>query len=195
MTMAKSSIQQLEKPVREELDRLIRDGYTLDSIIAKLRELGDEDTSRSAVGRYAKKARDNMRRYEDAQQVAGVWIKRLEDDPKGDVGKLVAEMLKTVSFVTIDHMLESVDDVDKDGKTKPPATPQEIMYLAKAIKELEQSGAINFKKEVETRKELEARAKKVATETATELKAAGLGADAIAVIKDKIMGITKKHVA
>ena len=50
----KSTIIRLPPEIRAEVDRLIREGAaTTDEIVAALRELGAE-TSRSAVGRYAK---------------------------------------------------------------------------------------------------------------------------------------------
>lgn len=188
----KSTIELLEPVLRQAIDGLLRKGKTLDQILDHLAELGAEDAvSRSALGRYAKRTKKNWERFQEAQKVAGVWIKKLDEDPHGDVGKLVAEMLKTVSFVTIDQMLEN--DKDEDGNDQAPATPQEIMFLAKAIKDLETAGATSLKRELAVREEIERQAKKVATQTEKTLKEQGLSDDTVQLIKSNILGISNKR--
>ena len=190
--MRKSTIEQLEPELKQAIDGLLRNGKTLDQIIEHLAQLGADDAvSRSALGRYAKRTKQNWQRYQEAQQVAGVWVKKLEEDPHGDVGKLVAEMLKTLSFVTIDQLLDIKED--EDGNDQPPATPQEIMFLAKAIKDLETAGATSLKRELAVREEVDRRAKKVASQTEATLKDAGLSEDTVQLIKSNILGIGKKN--
>ncbi len=99
--------------------------------------VGEDAPSRSAVGRYVKNANDQMRRYQEAQEVAKVWIAKMGNEPEGDVGRLLAEMLRTVAFQVIGSMDTDGDEVDAKS----------IMMLARGIKDLaaadKASGGIN----------------------------------------------------
>lgn len=117
-----SSITKLDPRVREVVDTAIREGRaTIDEILGLIKGLGGE-ASRSAVGRYKQAAETKMQRYREAQEVAKVWIGRLESDPDGDVGRLLPEMLRAVAY----QQLAGLDD-DVDSK--------EIALLARAIKD------------------------------------------------------------
>jgi len=119
----KSSITQLDARIRESVDRAIREERaTIDEIVCLIEDMGGKAT-RSAVGRYKKNAEAQMMQYREAQEVAKVWIGKLEEDPDGDVGRLLSEMLRTVAFQTLGNMDEG-------------AKPADVMFLAKAIKEL-----------------------------------------------------------
>ena len=100
--MAKrSSITQLDPRVREAVDAAIREGRaTIDDLVVLIGSYG-ATASRSSVGRYVKNATAQLNRYREAQEVAKVWIGKLADDPQSDVGRLLAEMLRTVAFQQI----------------------------------------------------------------------------------------------
>ena len=69
----KSSVQRLDVRLRSAVDELLRDGrHTLDDILAHLATIngGAAPVSRSALGRYAQRAEEQMRRYREAQEVA-----------------------------------------------------------------------------------------------------------------------------
>lgn len=136
-----SSIDRLPRQLRDLCLRLIRDGATIHQITDKLNEL-DADVSKSAVGRYVKSAREQMRRYREAQEVAGAWVAQLGENPQGDVGALLAEMLKTVAFQTLGSMGDA--QADEDGKGAPK--PMDIMLLAKAIRDLEATSKANIER-------------------------------------------------
>lgn len=122
-----SSVARLEDPLRSEVDRLVRAGWTIEDIRSQLASLGAK-ISHGAMGRYVKKARESMEIYKQGQEVARVWLDRLESDPQGDVGRLLPEMLRGIAFSTLSHMAEG----DKAKAVKP----MEVMLLAKAIKDL-----------------------------------------------------------
>lgn len=136
-----SSIDRLPRQLRDLCLRLIRDGATIHQITDKLNEL-DADVSKSAVGRYVKSAREQMHRYREAQEVAGAWVAQLGENPQGDVGALLAEMLKTVAFQTLGSMGDA--QADEDGKGAPK--PMDIMLLAKAIRDLEATSKANIER-------------------------------------------------
>ncbi len=124
----RSSIEQLPEPLQEEVNRLVRAGWKIDDIVEQLRSLG-ATVSRSAMGRYAKSARESMQVYREAQEVAKVWIEKLESEPQGDVARLLPEMLRALSFNVLSQM-------GQGGDTAEPVKPMDVMLLAKAIKDL-----------------------------------------------------------
>ncbi|CAG0909845.1 unnamed protein product, partial [Darwinula stevensoni] len=65
----KSTVAVLPEEVVTQINRLIRDGCTIDEILRALAPLGAE-VSRSAMGRYVKSARESMEKYRQAQEVA-----------------------------------------------------------------------------------------------------------------------------
>lgn len=146
----KSSVVTMDPAIREAVDAAIREGRaTISDIVALIRELGGS-VSKSAVGRYKQQAESQMQRYREAQEVAKVWIGRLEADPDGDVGRLLPEMLRAVAF-------QSLANLGDDGE---PVDSKEIALLARAIKDA--AGATKTSVEVERlRREMRAALAKV----------------------------------
>jgi hypothetical protein len=139
----RSSIVRLDPRVREAVDRLVReDRATIDQIVAAIEDLG-ADVSRSSVGRYVKGAREQLEKYRRAQEVAKVWIARMGEEPDGDVGRLLAEMLRTVAFQTI----SSLDDASEEGAP----SPGDIFFLAKSIRELAAADKTTADRELKVR--------------------------------------------
>lgn len=162
----KSSVQELDPRLREVLDALIREGrHTLDEILAKLAELndGNKPVSRSALGRYAQQAEQQMQRYREAQEVSKVWLAKLEAEPDGDVARLLPEMLRMVCFKTIGEM----DDREE------PAEAMEVMLLAKALDHLGKASGAHLAVELKMR-EVRKAAKAAAAEAKAEMKRGGV---------------------
>lgn len=178
----RSSLEALPKELQDALHRLIRDGRTIEEIREHLGALGAE-VSKSATGRYVKSARESMERYKQASSVAGQWVAQLGENPSGDVGTLLAEMLKTVAF----QMLVQVGDaVEEGGKGAPK--PMDVMLLAKAIRDLEATSKANIERREKIERAALERQAKVADK---EAKARGLSDDAWAAIRAKFLGIPK----
>ncbi len=174
----RSKISYLDKGLRDQVDALVRQGRTIEDIVGHLKEWGAE-VSRSSVGRYKKKYEDSLARYREAQEVAAVWVAKLGEDPNGDVGRLIAEMLKTVAFQTLAEM----------GDTEAAAKPQDIMRLAKAIKDLEGAGKLSLERELKIRKEMQGKMAKQAETVAQEM---GLTAERAAELRKKLAGVKVK---
>lgn len=121
----RSSVEQLEEPLQAEVNRLIREGWSIDGIVAELSKLGAA-VSRSAMGRYVKSARESMETYRQGQEVAKVWLDKLDSEPSGDVARLLPEMLRAVAFSTLSQI----------GEDSKPVKAMDVMLLAKAIKDL-----------------------------------------------------------
>lgn len=170
----KSSIAKLPEAVRSAVDAAIREGRaTIEEIVAMIREMGGS-ASASAVGRYKANAEEQMGRYREAQEVAKVWVERLGSEPEGDVARLLPEMLRTVAFGTIGSM---------DGES---AGPNEVMLLARAIKDLASADKLTAERILRVRREV---ADKAAVEAVKEAKRAGLSDEAAEAIKRKILGV------
>lgn len=146
----KSNISRMDPHIRESVDSAIRDGRaTIAEIVALVNSMGGV-TSMTAMGRYKQQAESQMQRYREAQEVAKVWIGRLEADPEGDVGRLLPEMLRAVAF-------QSLANLGEDGE---PVDSKEIALLARAIKDA--AGATKTSVEVERlRREMRAALAKV----------------------------------
>jgi hypothetical protein len=171
----KSSITQLDPKVREAVDRAIQGGRaTIDDIVELIDDMGG-DVSRSAVGRYRKNAMDQMRKWQDAREISKTWIDRLEQDPSGDVGRLISEMLKTVAFQTVGTMVDG-ENVDAD----------QIMLLAKALKDMAGADKLSSDRINRIRKEMAAEAAKVVEEVTA---AAGMDVDQAKFWRAKVLGI------
>lgn len=160
-------LAELPAAIREEMDRLVRDGATIDSIVAHLRAMG-APVSRSAVGRYKQKAERQLKRYREAQEVAGVWVAKLGENPKGDVGRLVQEMLKAAAFQTLANM--TPDEEDEDGAVAAP-DPKDLALLSRTIKDVASAEKMSAELELRVKKELQAKVD--ATLKKAEAEAAG----------------------
>ena len=178
-----SSIQQLPPAVKEAVDTAVREGRaTIDDIVALVRGHG-VDASRSAVGRYKQSMEESLKSYREAQSVAGVWASQLTENPQGDVGRLVQEMLKSLAFNTLASM----------GRGGEAIGPEDIMLLAKAFKDLESAQKTNAEFRARVKAELRAeqlvKAKEAEVAIAAEAKRGGLSADAAARIRDIMLGV------
>lgn len=174
----KSSISKLPKKIREAVDLAVReDRATIDEIVALINDMG-ADVSRSAVGRYVKSANEKMEQYRKAQAVAKTWIGKLEEDPEGDVGRLLSEMLRTVAFQTISSMDGSEEKIAMD-----------IMLLAKAIKDLSGADKVTMERALRIRQEARKQALEEAAQRAEETAVAqGMGPDQARFWREQVLG-------
>lgn len=174
----KSSIKKLDPRIRQAVDSAIReDRATIDQLVDMIEGMGGE-ASRSAVGRYKQTAERQMAKFRQAQEISKLWIGRLEDDPTSDVGRLLSEMLRTVAWQTISQF-----DENEEG-----ANPNELMFTAKAIKELAQADKISADREMKIRASVVKEIAETVEETAS---AAGMTADTVKAIKAQILGVGK----
>ena len=177
----KSTVAALPKELVEACNGLIRDGCTIDQILQALHTLG-ADVSRSAVGRYVKSARESMDKYRQAQEVAKVWVDKLEAEPSGDVGRLLPEMLRVVAFQTLTTMGESDKHVGA----------MDVMLLAKALKDIAGTQKTSIDTELLMRKvraETQAKADAAAAEVEAITRNAGMSEELVSSIRARILGV------
>ncbi|HEY0155468.1 MAG TPA: phage protein Gp27 family protein [Longimicrobium sp.] len=180
----KGTIEQLPPAIRQECDRLIRDGgVTIDAIVAALRELG-ATVPRATVGNYKKRMDERLSRYKAAQEVAGVWVRGIGEQPDSQMGQLLAELLKTLAFQTL-------SEAGVEGGE--PASPMDLMLLGKSLDHI--AGA--EKKILDVRRALhaewkaaaQARAEVAAAEVKEVARQAGLTDAAAAKIRELVLGV------
>lgn len=171
----KSSIARLDPRIQEAVEAAVRGGKTIDEIVSLIHGMGAE-ASRSAVGRYAKRAAARMEHYRQAQEIAKVWIAKMHEEPEGDVGRLAIEMVRTAAFQQLADM----------GEGEGEAGPMEVMLLAKALDHASRSQKVDLDRALRARKEFAAEAAKKTEELA---KSRGLSAETVDMIKSQILGI------
>lgn len=180
----RSAISRLPREIREEVNRLLKGGATIDQVVAQLKGM-DVEVSRSAVGRYRQDFERTGARIREAREIATVWVDRLGSEPEGDVGRLLIEMLRTIAFRTA---MEA-------GDAAEPMKPGDVMFLGRALRELEQAGKLSADRELKVReavrKEVEAKAGEAAKVVENIGKRAGLSVEMAAQIREQILGIPR----
>lgn len=179
-----SKIDQLPEEVKRLLDALLRDkGYTQQQILAEvnkqLSQLGipkEEQLSRSGLNRYASRMEAIGKKMRETNAIAQAWVTQLGDQPQGQLGRLVTQMVHTLAFeLTLD--LQEGED---------PANIGVLKDLALTIQRLEAAEMQSLKREKEIR---QAFAEQAASAVEAVAKAAGLTAQAVSTIKNEILGV------
>ncbi|HYC03701.1 MAG TPA: phage protein Gp27 family protein [Azospirillaceae bacterium] len=179
-TTERMKLRHLPAEARRELDAMVAAGATADSIAARMTELGTP-LSCQTVAKYRTRTAAQLERYREAQAVAGAWTEALGGAARGEVGRLLQEMLKTVAFQTLSSL------GDGDGPD-----PKDLMVLAKAVKEVAGAEKLTTELELKLRRELaEALAPRLAeAERAAEDRPKDLKA-ALARIREEVYGIVE----
>ena len=172
----KSTIARLDPRLKEAVDRAVREGRaTIDEIVARS-SLWEARSLARRVGRYVQSGARTMERYREAQEVASVWVRKMEETPDGDVGRLNAELLRTVAF----QVLSALGDNDAEVK------PNEIMLLARAIKDLASADKTSTDRELRVRREV---AQKAAQQAVSAARKGGLSSEQAEDIRREILRI------
>jgi hypothetical protein len=162
----------------------------VNEILAELRAAGDpevldpacpEKVSKSAVNRYDLQMRDIGERLRESREVADRWINKLGAAPQGQVGNLINEILRTLSFdVTLFMQTGSLDE------ESAPAVVGMLKDLALTSMRLEKAANLN----VEREKEIRQQAKQEAAESVDRIaKKGGLTKATVQEIRREILGI------
>ena len=122
-----SSVTDLDPRIKDAVDIAIAQRRaTIDEICRTIRMMGGA-ASRSAVGRYSKSMKERLEKFRETQAIAGEWMQQIRADPDGDIGRMLAEMLKLLAFRTQTDMQE--------GEGEGP-DPKSIALLARAIDQM-----------------------------------------------------------
>lgn len=173
----KSSIARLAAPVKAAIDAALKgDQLTLDDLLDYLRdEYPDERLpSRSALGRYKLHFDDLAKDLRETREIADIWAHKFGEMPDSDVGKVVLEILRTLSYRVGADLMSGEGDLNAKA----------ISQLAKAMQYIEDAGRLSLAREEKVRQSALEEASKRAGEAG---KARGLSEDAIAEIRSRIV--------
>ena len=172
-------IQQLPPEIKAYLDRRLREGATQAAVIEETRDMladvGEPPLSRSGVNRYASRIEAAGRRIREAREVADSWTAKFGEEPTGEVGQHVVELLRVLAF---DATLRASDSDD-------PIDPEDLNNLALAVRRLEAAAETGAKRQRTLRRET---ASKAATAATAVVRKAGISADTERLIRAAIQG-------
>lgn len=168
-----SSIDRLPPDILERLQELLRDPRVtqLDATL-RINEILEADghqerVSKSAVNRYDMEMRKVGEKLRQSREVAEMWIGKLGAAPQGQLGHLVNETLRTLSF----EAALKLQDADLTAESLPGVIDQ-LKALALAAQRLEAGSTLNVKREAEIRNQERERLKE---ETLKAVESAGVG--------------------
>lgn len=190
-----SSIDLLPDDVRRKLQELLADRRVtqlqaverINVILADLAASGalpedaPERVSKSAVNRYALDMEEAGAKLRQSREVAEVWIGKLGAAPQGQVGQLVNEILRTLSFDMA--LLLQRGAVDAENA---PAVVEMLKGLALTMQRLEQAAGTNLKVAAEIRKQALADAADSVEKAAVQQ---GLNSEQAAFWRQQVLGV------
>ena len=135
-TFGRSTVDRLPPGLRQSVDAAIAGGATLDEIGAHIRAHG-HNCSRSAIGRYAKRLRVEIRRLHDARQAIQMWADALGERAEDCAGLIASETLRTLARTAI-------DDVDA---RREAVTIEEVARLALAVQRVESTEGLRLERQ------------------------------------------------
>src|ERR1700694_986660 len=151
--MEKSKVARMPRELREQIEAMWRNGeFSLDELLGWIRERKpDAEISRTGLGRHLAKYKRTFDRIREAREVAGRCIEQLGENPRGDVARMLSQLLGSLAFTTLDEM-------GAEGKA-PPDT-KDLFFLANAIKNLASAEKTSVDRELKVRKEMKAEIEK-----------------------------------
>lgn len=178
--MAKQSkIDQLPKELKDLLNKLLKEGCSIDSITENLQSLG-ADVSRSGVGRHKQKIDKWREKVKECNAITDALAESLGSEVTNNASRVSIEMVRT-SVMGLMSMTTGNLDV------------KSIKLLSESIRNLETASKVSADRELkikeETRKEYAEKAKKAASNVEKEAKSKGLTKDQVKMIKQEFLGI------
>ncbi len=176
-----STIDLLPADVRAELNRAIEEGrLRVDDLWALVREKGG-DVSRSAVARYKVREEQHMAAFRKSQQMAEFFAREREKDPTGPASQLNNEIVKSLAFQRL--MAMSPKDAEK-------VSPKDLAQLANAVRAAAATDKITLEREeMIAKRAVERERQRVAKEVDKVARQRGLTKEAVAEIRQKILGV------
>ncbi|RYY25227.1 MAG: DUF3486 family protein [Sphingomonadales bacterium] len=178
-----SSIDRLNPEIKDLIGKLRIDfGWTIDEILSRLRELGQGEVSRSALGRHVKSIEEVGAQLRLARETAQALVSQVGEGNEDRITELNLELAQA----GILRILTATDD-EGDGQ---PVTlgPKEMALVTKAIQQAAGARKTNTELILRTRQEAAKAAAKAVDDFAKD-KSAGLTKETVDEIKKRIMGI------
>ena len=182
----KSSIDRLDPELRSTLIELLNNPNVTQSEIANTINdaAGEKVVSKSAVNRYAMKMRQFTERNRQAREVAELYLEQQGEERQNVLGKMLNEMLRTISF---DLIVELPNLADQDPQEKIAMVTGLMSKMSRAMRDLEQAAKINAEREQAIREEALQDAVKRVEKSASEI---GVTQEKFAIIKRDILGLS-----
>ncbi len=172
-----SSVDKLPPEIRDEIGRLRGDGYTIDEILAALRELDVVTISRSTLGRHVKGMERLGAKLRHSRNIAEALVRQLGDEPASRAAQLNIELLHT-TITELFLAQNGEGEIDEDGKAALNGSPEGIMLLAKAMDHLTKSAKTDAEYAAKIEAKVEARMKReMSAHVNAVVKKQGLSAD------------------
>ena len=150
-----STVHSLPDSVREALHGWLRDpAVTQEEAAGLVNELlaevapGHPQVSRHVVSRYDKQFREVARELRESREIASMMIADLGSAPGGQMGHLVTEMIRRVSFRIMSSLQQS--DLDADAV---PALVKQLKDLSLVSQRVERASEISAKRERELQRQ------------------------------------------
>ncbi|MGR3221804.1 DUF3486 family protein [Vibrio vulnificus] len=145
----KSKVELLPEDIRNTLNVFIRSGnMTQKDILEAVNQMIDEaglgedaKLSRTGFNRYAKKMEDIGAKIRESREIAEVWVGKLGEAPASQLGKMLQEAVRFLSFELSMSMM--------NGEVK--ADPKALNQLALIANRIEQAAMTSQKVEKEIR--------------------------------------------
>lgn len=182
--MQASSIDKLDPEIRELIGKLRIDlGWTIDEILAKLREMGKgaEKVSRSALGRHVRDLADVAQQMRDTQIYAEALAKEVGAEDEGRMLSVNAQLLQANMFRLM--VAEAEGEEVQLG-------PKEVKALSETLRNLAQTRRTEMDVIEKAEKRAAEKARIAAAAAAEEVgKRAGVSPETLAEINRRIMGV------
>lgn len=159
---------------RERTQEAIRDELNL-----RLLGLGLEPVSKSAFNRKAMSFALMARQIEQTREMAGIMAERMDNQPEGDVGLLLGELIKSLTFDVLSGEM-------MDGATVPIKV---LKTAADTVDKLERARKANVDTAARIKKQFADQAMAAVDEAG---KQAGLSAENLKLIREQVYGIMDK---
>lgn len=184
--MRRSKVKQAPPEIRAELERMWREGApTLDAMMAFLHEKGidfesdpEKGISRSGLHRYLKNFGEVAERMHEAERVAGSVIGSLSESTGGNTRRMLTQLLSMIALYQV-RAAESGDL--KVG-------PRDLMFLAKAIRDIEGAFKTGAETEFEIRKRLAEELTEKVSKKVEEARAGGIDPIILERAKELVRG-------
>lgn len=135
-----STVKRLPPEIREVIGALLDQGRTLDEILTKLRELGVDNVSRSALGRYSKDLAKVSERIRRGREVAEALVRKLGDAPESKITRMNVELVHSVitdlTMAALEAEGEDAEGGDAKATKLTTLNPMGAMLLAKGLDHL-----------------------------------------------------------
>jgi len=177
----KSTLTQMPPEVTARLNELLNDGsYTQKEVVSWLNDFLSQINqppvmTERIVNRYAARMEKVGASLKQSRQVAEMWIGKLGNEPQGQVGQLLNEVVRNLAFDAAISLSES----------DQPAEPKLIKELATAIEKLEKAASDNEKRVQQIKQQARVEA---AEELTSELKNEGISEEVEESIRRILLG-------